>query len=68
MLNTIVQLGLEDLHLALKLVFVLFAAFGLAFPTFNFGFCNSVSQSVHVFVRASSNLEVLLLLLFPFRA
>jgi hypothetical protein len=41
--DIIVQQGPEHLHLALKLVFVLFAAFGLPFPTFSFGFWKNVS-------------------------
>jgi hypothetical protein len=54
---------LKHSHLALKLVSVLFAALGLVFPTFNFGFYAHVSSTI---IRSSfkvSNLEIFLLIL-----
>jgi hypothetical protein len=54
-------------HLALKLVFVAFAAFGAAFPTFSFGFWELSARRRNVLGMLSDS-KILLLFLLPLGA
>jgi hypothetical protein len=53
-------------HFARKLVSVEFAAFGLAFPTFSFGFLISLAKKSLGYYICLQYLEILFLVLFLF--